>query len=454
MSTSTEMSQPNARVLDKTCGIQIQMALACILVAVFGGALGALHYVPGLSPTLNDMGLTFAKLRPVHTAFASLWIFGGSIAIVYHYLASSHGGLTNGDRMRFRLHTVCWLVAGAGIFVTLFMGISTGREYLGFHPVFSVILLVGWLAFAWNLLRRLRHGFFGQPIYIWFWTVGSLFFIYTFCEGHAYLLDDVFSSPIKDLQVQWKSCGTLVGSFNFMMYGALTYVGERLSGDKTYGQSPVAFWLFGVGCLNSFTNYVHHTYHLPQTDVVKWVAFLVSMAEVIILLKLMLDMAKILKSRDGGAPFCGRAGWLGMAKWWTIGMLFSSIVISWPPFNTLIHGTQLVMGHAMGATVGIDTLVLLGTASWLVVELRGSSALPRINAGLTKKCIWLISGSLAVMVIWLSAAGYVHGSSRYNGESTPHWVSGSRWLLPVAGSLLGLGLVVATARLLSMVRSK
>jgi uncharacterized membrane protein YhdT len=80
--------------------------------------------------------------------------------------------------------------------------------------------------------------------------------------------------------------------------------------------------------------------------------------------------------------------------------------------------------------------------------------LPRIDAALTKKMIWLISGSLAVMVTWLSIAGYVHGMSRYNGEATPHWVSGSRWLLPVVGSALGVGLVVTTMRLLSMAKCK
>ncbi|MCK5944869.1 MAG: cbb3-type cytochrome c oxidase subunit I, partial [Planctomycetes bacterium] len=387
------------RMLQRTSGVQVRMALVCILVTVLGGAASALYYIPSVATALNDAGLRMTEMRPIHTAFASMWIFGASVAICYHWMATSHQGLSRGDLLRFRIHTVCWIVAGLGIFVTLLMGISSGREYLGFHPAFSAVLLFGWLCFAVNVLKRLRHGFWGQPIYIWFWTVGTLFFVYTFVEGHAYLMPEVFGSPIRDLQVQWKSCGTLVGSFNFLMYGSLTYVGEKLSGDKTYAQSPVAFWLFGVGCLNSFTNYVHHTYHLPQTETVKWVAFVVSMLEIVILIKLMMDLGKMIRGRGERAPFCGRGDWLKHAKYWTVAMLLTSIVISVPPLNTLIHGTQLVMGHAMGATVGIDTLVLLGTSSWLICELRSGAVRQHLDAPLTKRSLQIISFALAALVI-------------------------------------------------------
>ena len=116
-----------------------------------------------------------------------------------------------------------------------------------------------------------------------------------------------------------------------------------------------------------------------KRQVVKWVAFVVSMMEVIILVKLMVDLGKMLSTRKAGAEFCGRGGWLTQAKYWTVGMLFTSMVVSVPTFNTLIHGTQLVMGHAMGATVGIDSLVLLGTSSWLVLELRGDAIKARMD---------------------------------------------------------------------------
>lgn len=438
----------NDAVLQRTVGVQLRMALCCIVIAVLGGAAAALHYIPAASTWLNGAGLTMPQLRPIHTSFASLWIFGAAIAVVYHYLASHHGGLRPADLRRFRLHTFCWIAAGVGIVVSLLLGVTSGREYLGFHPAFSALLLLGWFAFAWNFLARLRHGFWGQPVYVWFWTVGTLFFIYTFVEGHAYLLPAVFENPVRDLQVQWKSCGTLVGSFNFLMYGALVYVGERLSGDRSYGQSPIAFWLFGVGCLNSFTNYVHHTYHLPQNEAAKWIAFVVSMAEVIILLKLMIDVGRAVRRRGG--RFCGRGGWLAAAKWWTVAMLAVSILISVPNLNSLIHGTQVVMGHAMGTTVGIDTLVLLGCAGYLVAELRGPGAVARLDAPITRRALRWISAALALLVTWLTVAGTVHGYSRFHGEATPHWVAASRWVLPIAGALLGGWLVATAVRLWSM----
>jgi len=433
----------------KIIATQLRMAMVCIIVAVIGGAVSALHYLPAVSEQLNSWGFGLNQLRPVHTTFASLWIFGAAIAVVYHYLAHSGDGLTQGDRARFKFHTVCWLVAGAGIIATLLLGISSGREYLGFHPVFSLILVAGWFAFGFNFLRRLKNGFWGQPIYIYFWTVGILFFVWTFAEGHAYLLPGIAENPVRDLQIQWKSCGTLVGSFNFMMYGALIYVVERMSGDKTYGQSSTAFWLFFVGCLNSFTNYVHHTYHLPQSETAKWVAFVVSMAEVIILAKIMFDLLKSLKGLNKGA-FCGTSSFLYSAKWWTGVMLVNSLILSVPTLNSLVHGTHAIAGHAMGTTIGIDTMVLLGTSSFLVSQLRGAPVEPHLHCPSVRKQVWALNACVALLVGWLTLAGSTHGVYRYYGESTPAWVTDTRYMLPLFGSLLGILLLAAALRCLRL----
>jgi len=438
-------------MVQRTVGIQVKMALVCILLAILGGAISSLHYMDASAWFLNEVGLTLPRIRPVHTSFASLWIFGASLAAIYHYLCTSGDGLSVGDQRRFKIHTFLWITAGVGILVSLVGGLSTGREYLGFHPVFSAMLLLGWFVFAYSFLRRLRGGFFGKPIYIWFWTTGTLYFIWTFLEGHAWLLPSVYENPIRDLQIQWKSCGTLVGSYNFLMYGSLIYATEKMSGDKSYGQSSTAFWLFSVGCLNSFTNYVHHTYHLPQSEVAKWISFIVSMLEVIILVKVFFDLMAALKNKRASqqeTSFEARYALFNSGKWWTLGMLFTSLLLSVPPLNSLVHGTLVVAGHAMGATIGIDTMVQLGVCAFLISQLRPRRAAAWLNRSPVRREIVVINLSAAILVLWLTISGAAHGVSRYYGHATPAWVIDYRWMLPLAGACLGIAVVLMVSRYL------
>ena len=162
---------------------------------------------------------------------------------------------------------------------------------------------------------------------------------------------------------------------------------------------------------------------------------------------------RIALERDRPARFCGRGGWFVAAKWWTFVMLLVSIVISVPSWNSVIHGTQAVVAHAMGTTIGIDTLVLLGTASWLIGEAGGAAALGKLDSSLQRLCIRWISWVLAVLVGWLMLAGATHGWHRYLGESTPDWVIRSRFVLPVVGGLLGGGLLLVAIRFLRLLRA-
>lgn len=433
--------------------VQMRMALACIVVAILGGALAVLHYIPALSPQLHEAGFGLTKMRPLHTTFASVWIFGAAIAVMYHWIASRGDGLQKGDRARFWFHTTCWVGAGIAVIATLAAGIFSGREYIGFHPAIAVTLLVGWFAFALTFLKRAIPGFWGQPIYVYFWTTGVLYFIYTFLEGHAYLLPWVEQHPVRDIGLHWKSCGTLVGSFNFLVYGSLIYVSERVSGDKSYGQSSIAFWLFGVGCLNSFTNFAHHTYHLPQSHLVKWIAFVVSMTEAIILLKILFDLVGALGKRAAG-KYDATVGFFASAKWWTAAMLIISILISVPNFNSLIHGTHMVTGHAMGTELGIDSMVLFGAITFLLGDLyrRCPTVLAHLHSPTMRTHTVVLNVSMAVLVTWLSVSGTVHGIYRYHGEPSPAWIDFGQFLFPITGGILGASLLHLVVRWAPLLR--
>lgn len=409
----------------------IRGGLIAMGVTLVAGILGALYSVPALAPSFQSVGLDLRQLRPIHTTFASAWIFLGGVAVVHRWLQDYGGVPTRGDRWRMRIQVVSWALAGAGILVTLGVGIGSGREYVGFHPVFSALILLGWLCYTWNFFRVAGPGFFSRPLYLTMWGVGMLFFIVTFVEQHLYLLPSVFEDPLQDLQVQWKATGTLVGAFNLFVYGSIIYIGERISRDRSYGHSLVAYSLFGIGLLNSFTNFAHHTYHLPQDHVVKWISFVVSMTEIVILCRAIYDLLKLFRGTDQ-AEFCAARGSFAASKYWSVFILLSAVLISIPPLNAIIHGTYAVTGHAMGATIGIDTMVLIGAIIWILGEYiqarEGEEAAEILHTPAMRRIVIGLNAAVFVLVGWLHVSGTVTGVSRAGfapGETyvPPSWLA-------------------------------
>ena len=421
--------------------------MTCVVLSLLFGALGALTYVPALAGALGRAHLSLVQLRPLHTTFASAWLFLAGTTGLLHYLFQTFGEPGLGDRRRFRFQFICFGIAGAGALLTLPLGITSGREYLGLHPLLSLPIWLGWAALTWTFLAKVRHGYWQRPVYVHMWTVGLLLFLYTFAEGHAYLLPAVRSHPIVDLQVQWKSCGTLVAAFNQIVYGCLLYLGEQRSGDRRIAQSRTAFALFGVGLLNSFTNYAHHTYHLPQTHLVKWIAFTVSMLEILLLARLLTEITTRGPRRAPNRVRLDVSGHLiGLAKRWNLFLLTLAILISVPPLNALIHGTHVVMAHAMGSELAIDSYILFATLAWILGRIFPSREIgEEILAGPpVRRALVSINGFLIALVALLLVAGLRTAFLRLGGPTHPDlWPA-----FPYAFVVVGSGLAIGILRLL------
>ncbi|MEE2848129.1 MAG: cbb3-type cytochrome c oxidase subunit I [Gemmatimonadota bacterium] len=424
----------------------IRGGLIAMAITLLGGILSALYSVPALAPSFQSIGLDLRQLRPIHTAFAAAWIFLGGVAVVHRWLQDHGGVATAGDRWRLRIQVGSWAIAGLGILVTLAIGIGSGREYVGFHPVFSVFILLGWICFVWNFFRVAGPDFFERPLYLTMWGVGMLFFVVTFVEQHLYLLPSFFGNPVQDLQVQWKATGTLVGSFNLFVYGSIIYIGERISRDARYGHSRLAYALFAVSLLNSFTNFAHHSYHLPQDHIVKWISFVVSMLEITILCRAVYELWRLVNATDEQA-FCAARGSFAASKYWTVFILLSSVLISIPPLNALIHGTYVVTGHAMGATIGIDTMILLGAVIWILSEhlqaREGELASAVLHTAGVKGIVVGLNLSVAALVLWLHVSGVITGVTRAGfspGETyvPPTWLANWNGVLFAATGVVAL----------------
>jgi hypothetical protein len=86
----------------------------------------------------------------------------------------------------------------------------------------------------------------------------------------------------------------------------------------------------------------------------------------------------------------------------------------------LIHGTPVVVAHAMGAEIGIDSMILLGALAWILTELHGpagtSSRLARIGAK-------GFNHGAALLVVCLLGWGLATGVTRYEGTGLPAWLA-------------------------------
>lgn len=436
-------ARPDLRLL----AVLALFALGACAGALLSGMASALTYT-AYEPAVRATGVTLQHLRPVHETFAFAWIFLGGVTVVHLHLITAFGPLGRGARVRFAAQIGLWVAAGIGITATLLAGRFTGREYLGYSPVFSALILAGWLLFAWNYFTLNGWSLRGRPAYIYMWTVGIPLFVYTYAEGHAYLLDFLSRRPLRDLAVQWKSNGVLVGAFNQIAYGGMMYVSCRMRQDESYAHGRTAFALFFVGVLNTFSNYGHHTFHLPQTSWIHWISFVVSMLEVIILAKVGWDLFGLFRPSEAAADVRVPDLFFRSTTAWLFVMLLAAIVISVPPLNGLIHGTHVVVFHSMGSMIAINTMLLWGALSY-VVRLLAGPAHPMVVGRGVRRIVPFLHASLALFLASFLARGLAAGWSRYAGASAPDfsplvqafpdWMAGFGYAMAIAALWLVTG---------------
>ncbi|MCZ6603481.1 MAG: cbb3-type cytochrome c oxidase subunit I [Planctomycetota bacterium] len=398
-------------------GYLLFLALAACALTVISGAVASIVYTD-FEPQLRAAGLTLQHLRPIHETYAFAWVFLGGVSVVYYYLFREHGPFPGPMRLRMALQLALWTIAGIGILVTLLQGNFTGREYAGYHPAFSAMIMLGWLLFAWNFFARRGLSLRGQPVYVYMWSVGVVLFVVTYTEIHLYLLEAISLRPLRDLSIQWRGSGMLVGAFNQIAYGCLMYIVCCVRRDNSYAHSRTGFSLFYVGVLNSFTNYGHHTFHLPQSPWIHWISFLVSMLEVIILAKVFIDVLAMRRAERPAVDLVVADKFVRWAGIWTFLMLSLSLLISIPPINALIHGTHVVVAHSMGSMLGIDSFILWAGAAYIIRSMVGPDH-PVVRGGRIRLAIPWVSVFLIFFWAAFLGSGVATGIGRYMDAAAP-----------------------------------
>lgn len=377
------------------------LGLLCLAGTIIMGLLGGLKFV---FPEFTDL-FPFFKSRPLHVSLALAWIFSAAIGGIYYYVPK-YLKIEWYSALLVKIHFWIFLLDGVLILMSYVLGKFGGREYWAYPPVLSIPIVISWGLFVFNFFKTASKLKEPWPVYLWMWGTGVVFFMITFLEAHLYLIPYFAENITREISVQWKSYGALTGSWNMMVYGTAIFLMEFISGDKSMARSRISFSLFFLGLTNLMFGWAHHTYFVPMSPWIRYLAYAVSMTEWVILARIIWYWKKNL---DDGKKFKSLLSYkfLLAADHWILFNLFLALLISIPVINLYTHGTHITVAHAMGSTIGINTMLLLASAAFLIQNASGklsASAIRSVKNGL----LWA-NFFLFTFLICLTLAGITKG---------------------------------------------
>ena len=370
--------------------------------------------------------LLFTKTRPMHVSMVVSWIFLVAIGGVYFYLPRQCG-MTLFSAKAANAHFWIFLVTGLVIIGCYLSGRFGGREYFAFPPILSLPIFLTWILFGVNYFKTVTQDKKPWPIYYWMWGTGIVFFFLTYMESHLYLIPYFRENMVRELMVQWKSYGALTGSWNMLVYGTALYLATKIGGSEKYARSKMAFGLYFLGLFNLMFGWAHHTYLVPSDTWIRTFAYFVSMTELYIFGKIIWDWRSSLEDWQKGR-YCNAYRFLIATDIWVFVNLGLALIISVPYLNMFTHGTHITVAHAMGSTIGINTMILLASIFYVIREELPEAVHARCSSQL-RIGYWTANLSLAVFFTALVFAGL--GKGLYDGNSFQEMMTGIRPFLIV-----------------------
>lgn len=374
-------------------------AILMLLLGLCFGILAAFIY---LYPEFLKDSLGFISLRPLHVSSAMFWIIIGATGCVYNGLKIVAGKMIS-TRLALA-QWILWIIAVVGIFLSYFTHQFGGREYWEFNPVWALPIAGAWILFLFNfskLITQVRK----WPVYVWMWLTGTVFFLFTFSENYLWLFPYFREHFVTDMTIQWKVNGSLVGSWNQMLYGTAFFLMDRISGSKKVGKNNLAFAMYFLGLFNLMFNWGHHIYTLPTDKYIRYIGYVVSMTEWVFFAKIIYNWKGSVNDMQKHFHYFPYK-FLMAADIWVFINMGQAILMSIPAINIYTHGTHVTVAHAMGTTIGINSMILFAACFEFLKpdmfkEIKPSK---RINF-----VFWILQVSLLFFWLSLNMAGIKKG---------------------------------------------
>jgi cytochrome c oxidase cbb3-type subunit I/II len=234
-------------------------AYATIIWGVVGMLVGLwvalLMVFPQWNTTIGagkeTIGLTFGRLRPLHTNAVIFAFVGNGIFMGYYYSLQRLLKTRMASDMLSKIHFWGWQLIIVAAAITIPLGFTTGKEYAELEWPIDIAITIIWVVFGWNMFatilkRRERHLY----VAIWFYiatfvTVAVLHIVNSFELPISLFQSYSWYAGVQDALVQWWYGHNAVAFFLTTPYLGLMYYFMPKAANRpvfSYKLSIIHFW--------------------------------------------------------------------------------------------------------------------------------------------------------------------------------------------------------------------
>jgi len=207
--------------------------------------------ISGIGVGKETIGLTFGRLRPLHTNAVIFAFVGNGIFMGYYYSLQRLLKTRMASDMLSKIHFWGWQLIIVAAALTLPLGMTSGKEYAELEWPIDIAITIIWVVFGWNMFatilkRRERHLY----VAIWFYiatfvTVAVLHLVNSFEFPVSFLHSYSWYAGVQDALVQWWYGHNAVAFFLTTPYLGLMYYYMPKAANRpvfSYKLSIIHFW--------------------------------------------------------------------------------------------------------------------------------------------------------------------------------------------------------------------
>lgn len=422
--------------------------ITSLIMLMFGLLVGVLASSNYVLPGNLKESLGFITLRPMHVTSVMFWIIIGASGCVY-------SGIEIVSKKKISvviafIQWCLWLVAILGILYSYLTEDFGGREYWEFNPIWALPIAIAWLLFIINFIRSALT-IKQWPVYVWMWMTGIVFFLFTFIENYLWMIPYFRDHFVTDMTIQWKVNGSLVGSWNQILYGTAFFLMERISKNTNIGRSKLVFAMYFLGLFNLMFNWGHHVYTLPTEAYIRYIGYAVTMTEWIIFARIIYTWRQSVTDAQKHYHYFPYR-FLMAADIWVFLNIGQALLMSIPAINIYTHGTHVTVAHAMGTTIGINSMILLAACFEFLTT---KCEFFNFNIQRLNRVFWFSQTSLLIFWLSLNIAGIKKAIWQMSLQQVPFskMMEGLHFWFVLFG-IAGVGLLISlTSLALTLVKA-